>query len=279
VKTYSSEPGEDEVSRVITCPLCREEKFQPEWNCGSYGFVRCSRCGCFYQNPQILPCHAHTRYDDAYCDYEKGNEEAFLHLMQLGLKDAGFDEWETDYQNKGPVLDIGCATGALIHWLGQRGWSAEGLEICSSSAAQARSEGQTVYEVPLEKAGLVSSKYSFIHSSHVIEHLNDPRGFVKEVSRLLRKGGYFLCVTPNTRSLQAKWKKEKWRSAIADHLVLFSAPQLRTLLEEEGFQIKTWKTWGGAPAGTLPTRIKQVVDRAAKKGNWGDVVMFLAEKQ
>lgn len=198
--------------------------------------------------------------------------------MKLGLEDAGFFRWEQRQKEYGPMLDIGCATGALIRWLSLRGWRAEGLEICSSSAARARSEGQTVYELPLEEASLPAESYSLIHASHVIEHVNDPRSFVKEIYRLLKPGGYFLCVTPNTRSFQAMVKGSQWRSAIADHLVLFSAPGLRSLLEGEGFRIGAGKTWGGAPAGTLPPPLKKVMDRTAKRFGWGDVVMFLAEK-
>ena len=198
--------------------------------------------------------------------------------MKLGLMDAGFERWEKKLMGEGPALDVGCATGALIRWLSGRGWQAQGLEICAASADRARSAGHTVYQVPLEEARLKGGAYSFVHASHVIEHLNDPRRFVREIYRILIPGGLFLCVTPNTRSLQALLRGPGWRSAIADHLVLFSAPLLRKLLEEGGFRIGPWKTWGGAPAGTLPPPMKRIVDRAAKKGNWGDVVMFLAEK-
>ncbi len=206
------------------------------------------------------------------------NEESFLELMKLGLKDAGFDQWEDSLRSKGPALDIGCATGALIGWLSGRNWRAEGLEICSASAERARSRGLIVHQVPLEDAGLVEGSYSFIHASHVIEHLNDPRSFVREVYRLLIPGGAFLCVTPNTRSFQALVRGGSWRSAIADHLVLFSAPLLKKLFQSEGFSPGPWKTWGGAPAGSLPPPLKRGMDRAAKKGNWGDVVMILVYK-
>ncbi|MDC7220863.1 MAG: class I SAM-dependent methyltransferase [Spirochaetales bacterium] len=278
MKTYSSEPGRDEKSRLIPCPLCGGDKFRSRWECGSFRFSRCLGCGLIMQNPQILPLHAHSRYDEEYCEYEKGNEESFLHLMKLGLQDAGFDRWEEEQRVKGPLLDIGCATGSLIRWLGERGWEAEGLEICSASAERARSGGQKVYELPLEKAALSAEAYSVIHSSHVIEHVNDPRSFVREIHRLLMPGGYFLCVTPNTASFQGVVKKEKWRSAIADHLILFSARRLKKLLEQEGFRIIARKTWGGAPAGSVPAPVKKIMDRAAKKGGWGDVVMLLAEK-
>jgi len=278
VKTYSSLPGSGESSRTIPCPLCGGEEFRPRWDCGDFRFVRCGSCGVIYQNPQIIPDHAHSRYGEEYCAYERDNEASFLNLMKLGLGDARFYDWEEDYRARGPVLDIGCATGALIGWLSGRGWRAEGLEICAPSAAVARSRGCPVYEVPLEEAGLEDGRYSLIHASHVIEHVNDPASLVSQVHRLLMPGGRFICVTPNTASLQALLKGGEWRSAIADHLVLFSAGRLKALLRDRGFSLLAWKTWGGAPAGTLPLSLKRMADRAAKRGGWGDVVLVMAEK-
>jgi len=279
LKTYSSLPGRDEESRIIPCPLCGETDFRSPWECGDFRFVRCSRCGCRYQNPQILSGHALSRYDEAYCAYERENEESFLNLMKLGLRDAGFDEWENEFRLKGPVLDVGCATGALIGWLSSRGWEADGLEICPSSAAIARSRGCTVYEVPLEEADIPDGRYSLIHASHVIEHVNDPDVFVRSIYRLLKPGGRFICVTPNTASLQAFLRGGAWRSAIADHLVLFSGGLLRDFISQRGFAVLAGKTWGGAPAGTLPAPLKRIADRGAKRFNLGDVVLVSAEKK
>lgn len=279
MKTYSSKPGVGEKSREVPCLLCGSTRYSRKWDCGEFRFVKCRECGLVYQNPQTLSSHILSRYDDEYFAYERQNEEPFLNLMKLGLKDVGFYDWEESLKVRGKALDVGCATGALINWLSARDWVAEGLEICKPSADYAREKrGLTIHSEPLEKAGLEKESYSFIHSSHVIEHLNNPRAMVNEVYRLLTPGGYFACITPNITALQPFLYGNRWRSAIADHLVLFSARRLADLLEEEGFSIESRKTWGGLAAGSVPAWLKNSADGLAKRFGFGDVVILLGKK-
>jgi len=82
--------------------------------------------------------------------------------------------------------------------------------------------------------------------------------------------------TPNVDGLQARLFRGAWRSAIADHLTLFSVRTLRRLLEEGGFQVLAVQTWGGLAKGTAPAWLKGPVDRWAKRRGRGDVVLMLA---
>lgn len=279
MKTYSSLPGEGENPLLIPCPVCKGESFSPQWDCQFFSFVKCKTCGAIYQNPQAEASQIHSRYDEEYFSYEVENESSFLNLMMLGLSDVDFFRWEDDLKTRGKVLDVGCATGSLIGWLSQRGWDAEGLEICLPSAQYAKKKRKLpIHTVPLEDAGLTSEAYSLIHSSHVIEHLNDPESMVNQIHRLLIPGGFFVCVTPNSASLQALLYKKNWRSAIADHLVLFSAGRLKRLLKSQGFEVMTWKTWGGIAQGQTAPFLKGILDKLAKKWYFGDVVIVLARK-
>jgi 2-polyprenyl-3-methyl-5-hydroxy-6-metoxy-1,4-benzoquinol methylase len=279
MKTYSSIPGIHERGRLVPCPLCHSEKYYPKWDCSSHSFVKCFSCGVIYQNPQTPSEQILSRYDKDYFDYERRNEESFLNLMKLGLEDVGFYEWEGKQKKSGAVLDIGCATGALLNWLRNRGWKTEGIEICRPSAEYAQKErGLTIHTLPLEELSLKDNSFSLVHSSHVIEHLNDPLNFVHEIFRILKPGGYFICVTPNTASLQALMFRSNWRSAIADHLVLFSKKRLSSLLKEVGLLSELEGTWGGIAGGILPSFLKKPIDKMAKKLSFGDVVIILAQK-
>lgn len=279
MKTYSSRPGHSENARVVPCPLCGSRRFRDKWRTGDYAYVRCLDCRAIYQNPQTPQEQIIHRYDEAYADYERENEEAFLNLMLLGLKDMKFHDWEEETRAMGPVLDVGCATGALLSWLRERGWRTEGLEVCPPSREIARNErGLVVHGLPLEQADLPRESYSFVHSSHVIEHVNDPVSFVGQIHRILKPGGYFLCVTPNTAALQPLVFRGGWRSAIADHLILFSRRRLISLLHKKGFTLVRTKTWGGMAAGTVPRPVKKIMDKGAKLLYFGDVVALLARK-
>ena len=96
---------------------------------------------------------------------------------------------------------------------------------------------------------------------------------------MLVPGGFAVITTPNVDGFQARLFGKAWRSAIADHLVLFSKKTLKRLVLESGFEILQTVTWGGLAVGTAPTLIKRPVDRLAKKFGFGDVVMVLAAKR
>jgi SAM-dependent methyltransferase len=218
-----------------------------------------------------------TGHGNDYLSYEIANEESFLRLQELGLWDAGFGEIEAELKKTAPrprVLDLGCATGALLEKLKDRGWDCTGVEISPSAEYARRKRSLRVLELPLEACRFPAASFHLVLASHLIEHLNDPAGFVSEVRRVLAPGACFLVTTPNIAGLQARLFRGRWRSAIFDHLYLFSVKTLSRLLAERGFEIQRVCTWGGLAAGLAPRPLKNLADRAAKKFGFGDVMLI-----
>lgn len=277
MKTFSKAAGR-EALRSVACALCGEEASTRFYDESSL-WVRCGGCGLVYQNPQPVRDQLLDRYDREYFRYEVENEEAFLGLMRKGLADIGFEAIESALEGEKRIVDIGCATGMLIASMKERGWIEKGVEVCAPAAAYARKErGVDVFEGILENAGIVSSSIDVVHCSHLIEHLNDPLGFMLEVMRILKPGGHFIVTTPNVTGLQAYLFRAEWRSMIEDHLYLFSIATLTALLRKAGFRILKHKTWGGLAVGTAPGWVKRPVDRLAKAWGFGDVVIVLAKR-
>lgn len=280
MKTFSKSPAADEKSREIACPVCGSDRFRPRWTVGRSVFVSCLDCRLILQNPQPLHTDLASRYDAEYFEYEIRNQEAFFTLMRLGLEDIKFfDNIAPGLPGPLSVLDIGCATGRLLKHFRDAGWETAGAELCIESAEYGNREyGVNIRTVPLERAGFMDASFSAVHASHLIEHVNDPAAFSREVFRVLRPGGVFVCVTPSSDGLQARLFGSRWRSVIEDHVTLFDRRTLRRLLENTGFSIEAVRTWGGLAAGTAPGWIKTPVDRLAKKWNFGDVVLMLGRK-
>jgi 2-polyprenyl-3-methyl-5-hydroxy-6-metoxy-1,4-benzoquinol methylase len=237
-------------------------------------------------NPQPVPAEVRNRYDgghgEDYLSYERANEAAFLRLQELALQDAGFfDDAKGRPAAREPpkVLDIGCATGAILASLREKGWHTTGVEISLPQAEYARRERNLdVRTRPLEENRFPPGSFRAVLASHLIEHLNDPASLVREVCRILIPGGSFYVTTPNIAGFQARLLGRRWRSAIFDHLYLFSAKTLSALLRQNGFRVEKTVTWGGLAAGLVPPRIKARADRAAKKLNMGDVMIVRAGK-
>jgi SAM-dependent methyltransferase len=236
-------------------------------------------------NPQPLPADVQRRYrsdyGSDYRSYELANEDAFLRLQLLGLHDAGFAALERELLSRPAaprVLDIGCATGALLARLRERGWNTCGVEISPSAEYARAGRGLDVRSQALAENNFPPDGFDLILASHLIEHLNDPASFVREVYRILRPGGHFLVSTPNISGFQARLFKSRWRSAIFDHLYLFSVRTLRSLLTGAGFTIEGVYTWGGLAAGTAPRFLKRAADRLVKPLGMGDVMLIRTVK-
>jgi SAM-dependent methyltransferase len=236
-------------------------------------------------NPQPEETAVARRYQTGhgrdYLSYEIANEGPFLRLQELGLKDAGFSQIEGELKKTLPrprVLDIGCATGALLEKLRDRGWDCTGVEISPSAEYARRERSLKVLGLPLEACGFPPASFHLVLASHLIEHLNDPAGFAAEVHRVLAPGGWFLVTTPNIAGLQARLLGGRWRSAIFDHLYLFSVKTLSRLLKDRGFDPERVSTWGGLAAGLAPRPLKNLADRAAKRFGFGDVMLIRARK-
>jgi len=269
-------PGQNEASQLVPCAVCGADDAQRRWECGSFGFVRCARCGHHYQNPQPDPNVLIARYDSEYLDYEVENDRNFLNLMLKGLSDVDFFERMATLHPNPSLLDIGCATGALLEHAKQRGYAVQGVEVCEPAARYGiEHRGVPISVGTLDAVRLTSAKFAAVHFSHLIEHLPDPRGFLLQVHRLMLPRALGVVVTPNADGLQARLFKEHWRSAIADHVHLFSARNLVRLLSETGFTVIAEKTWGGLGVGTAASWIKRPVDRLAKRLGFGDVFLAL----
>ncbi len=279
MKTFSTVPETTERNKNIICPLCETKVFKPLWVLDGYGFSKCPTCSLIYQNPQPIAVDVEDRYDDSYFNYEINNEESFLNLMLLGLKDIGFNFDNTSKTKK--ILDIGCATGLFLSHMKNLGWETSGVEICSSAVDYGnRIRGVNIFKGTLENAPFTEESFDIIHLSHVIEHINDPDLFLSVIYKLLKPGGVVYCTTPNADGFQAKLFKGDWRSAIADHMFLFTVKTLKAMIKKNGFTELKHKTWGGLCAGSgYPTIIKKILDKLAKPFGFGDVVIISAEKQ
>jgi len=312
-------PETDGKSRIVPCACCGSLVFKSALNCEGFSFTRCVSCGLVQRNPQPLREEINARYSNIYgndyLSYELENEAAFLNLQQLALKDAGFEKIEKELFSRCPedppsILDIGCATGALLANLRDRvtrvevpradgsdvsrsdggeisratrnevsrAWRVTGVEI-SPGAEYAKNERKLeVYNIPLEEIKFKEYTFDVIHASHLIEHLNDPKTFLTETHRILKNDGYCFITTPNIDGFQARLFGGRWRSAIFDHLYLFSARTLSVMLKNTGFKIECIKTWGGLAAGAAPLPVKKAADYLAKKFGCGDVMIIRARK-
>lgn len=265
----------------IPCHICGSNNALPYLSCADFSYDRCESCDCLLQRPFPSKERIKSIYDDSYFDYERENEENFFSLMKKGLDDIKFDSL---YSSPGRALDVGCATGRLLTHLKHEGWETIGVELCPKSAQYAREiAGIDVFLGEIGDASIAANSIDFAHSSHVIEHVANPVLFLEDIYRTLRPNGYLCLTTPCYRSLQFNLYRSRWRSAIDQHLQLFSGTGLQEICKRANFDVKHRVTWGGLPIefaqSKVTSTIKQIVDRCAKKFGFGDVMLLLLQKK
>jgi SAM-dependent methyltransferase len=275
LKTFQTAPR-DEPRAPWACPACGSGDEDDSIRAEDFGFVRCAACGLWRQQPLPDPVSVRARYDGSYLEYELERQNEFRDLELRSLADVGFPvdaRTKEGASSRRALLDVGCATGALAAALRDRGWDARGVEVSELMASRGRADfGLDIRAGTLEEARFPDGAFDAVHASHLIEHLHDPAGFLAECHRILAAGGELVLTTPNVASFQFRFRRGSWRSAIRDHLALFSRRTLASLAERSGFALEASVTWGGWPKGMRPAFLKRPMDLAAKRFGWGDVM-------
>jgi 2-polyprenyl-3-methyl-5-hydroxy-6-metoxy-1,4-benzoquinol methylase len=165
-----------------------------------------------------------------------------------------------------------------LSFLRGRGWQVTGVEISPCADYAQKERNLDVRNLPLEENKFPQGLFDVVHASHLIEHLNNPRLFLNEAFRVLADDGRIFITTPNISGFQARLTGGCWRSAIFDHLYLFSKRTLVSLLNDTGFKAEGIFTWGGLAAGLAPLWLKKPADFLAKRLGCGDVMIIRAKK-
>jgi len=238
-----------EKLETMLCNLCGSEETRSFLKLEGFDYRQCINCGLVYQNPRPIFSDLKNRYGDNYFDYEFSNQNNFFDLMKLGLRDIDFESLFRNVQEIKTFLDIGCATGLLLNHMKNKGWDCHGVEICRESAEYGMAQfNLNIFIGTLEQASFPDTFFHAVHLSHLIEHVPDPSALLLEIKRILKPEGYMVLTTPNVSGMQARIAGKNWRSAIPDHVYLFSKKTMKRLLRIAGFKIQKQISWGGIPS-------------------------------
>ncbi|MCF7976815.1 MAG: methyltransferase domain-containing protein [Chromatiaceae bacterium] len=151
------------------------------------------------------------------------------------------------------VLEIGCYCGAVGRWLRRQfprseliglDWRPEALE--AAAGAYDRLIAAAPEPLDLDAAGLKRGSLDAIVINHVLEQLDDPWGFLRELSRWLAPGGALYLSLFNLRNLavvyqmaEGRWRYQ--RDSVMDfaHRRFFTRAESVDLLADTGWRCET----------------------------------------
>ncbi|WP_460894928.1 class I SAM-dependent methyltransferase [Ramlibacter monticola] len=135
----------------------------------------------------------------------------------------------------GSLLDIGSGDGAFLQRAVAIGWKVVGVEPDAKAAQMSRARGLEVITGGLEEIG-AARRFDVVTLNHVIEHVHDPVGMLRNCWEILKPGGTIWLDTPNSESYGHQIFQSAWRGIEAPrHLVLFSDSALKQALQQVGF--------------------------------------------
>ncbi len=182
----------------------------------------------------------------------------------------------------GRVVDVGCGLGELLEQIDS---VHERIGIDPSEraveVAAARSGARTVRGV-LTDESFAPESCDTIVAHHVIEHVDEPVGFVRTVAKALRPGGLFVVGTPNFASAAARLFGDRFR-LLHDptHVSLFTDDSLMRLLRNSGFRIVAvdYPFFGTRFATGEAWERMLRPEEGVSPAFWGSFVTVFAERQ
>jgi SAM-dependent methyltransferase len=238
-RILAMDPRAEKMTRV--CVACGSSDAQPLGVKNELNIVSCRKCSTVYT--PYSPWYSSEYYYVSYYPEPSLSPPAFV---QTRLEEITLEF--SPYRQTNRLLDIGCGAGNLLQAARKNGWNCQGLDVAPSAVKHVRELGFEVFQGELRDARLPSQQYDVITAAELLEHVPEPRLLLQEVARLLRPGGLFWTTTPHARGLSARVLGLKWRCVWPpEHLQLFSAGGLKTLLRDVGFRDIRVKTTGGNP--------------------------------
>ncbi len=151
------------------------------------------------------------------------------------------------------TLDLGCGRGGVMERLHAHAGLVAGLDPDSRSLEDHRASSLVLTCGLAEALPFADASFEVVCCSWVLEHLADPAAVFREVARVLRKGGSFIFITPNSlhplvalnRVLQRVRAHDAFRlygRAEVDAFPVFyranTAPRIRRLSDAAGLECK-----------------------------------------
>jgi 2-polyprenyl-3-methyl-5-hydroxy-6-metoxy-1,4-benzoquinol methylase len=216
------------------CPVCGTERGEPHFEKGPLRVVRCSRCGMLFANPVEAQYMQGAFYDRLAAPYYLSPDKLesdyapvrFTRELRLFRR----------FCQGGPVLDVGCSTGAFLHQLSARfpgDYTVLGTDVAAPALDYAESRSVPVLRTPFLEHDFAGQQFDAVTFWAVLEHLAEPGRFLAKAAAVLKPGGHCFVLVPNMNSLAVRCLGTRYRYIMDEHLNYFTTGTLRRFVERE----------------------------------------------
>lgn len=193
-----------------------------------YKILECCYCRYGIINPFPL-----VKYDEMEVEFYIKNQNLFMVYM------VEIIDILMEYKQKGVLLDIGANIGLLVAEAKKRGFVAKGVELSKKAVEFGKKRLHVEYYQKDIYALKRENAFDAVTMNHVLEHIENPKLFLKEVHRIMKPTGVLVVAVPNCASISARIFRGHWSSLCPEaHISYFTSGSLQKLLLSEHFRIR-----------------------------------------
>lgn len=287
------------------CPWCDSEKTQMHlWvkdlflTNEAFEIHECLKCGLLFTEPRPKPEEIGKYYQsDEYYSHQE-NKSGVIPRIYETIKNINLKkkyQMATKGLANGKMLEIGCGAGDFLQSMEEHGWICTGIEPSEKAKEIARKKVKAELLNPEEITKLESESFDLITMWHVLEHVDDLKEEIKQLQRLLKKGGRLVLALPNFKSADAQYYKEYWAAYdVPRHLNHFCRESINNIFKTS--ELKMQKTdkliWDAYYISYMSEKYKNKSlpllkgamkglssnNKARKSGEWSSLV-YVLERQ
>ena len=223
-----------------TCPVCQSKSPAKAWQYKEYEIFECPNCALQFVYPGRAASLEY--YQENYQDYVPATYEDIhpgTHFLINKIREVT-QHYLLPHQRR--VIDVGCGPGILLVDLQKNGFECLGIDFNPALVRAANEQ----FHVPARVARLediitLGLRFDLALLSHVLEHVEDPVGLLKNIREILNPGGVLVIETPNRKWYSPSHSLEKgtlwWNYYPPHHLTFWSIAALDRVLRLSGYSV------------------------------------------
>lgn len=238
---------------AVPCPACGGEGAD-SFVKASYRYCECRQCGSLFLNPRPTPERMERFYAEAESvrfwstDFYRQTAEARRVSMFRPRAEMAAEMAERlGLGANARLADVGAGYGLFLEEAAQLGrfGTLTAVEPAAELAAVCRDKGFTVVEKTAEAVADGEVAADLATAFEVLEHVNEPLGFLRAVGTLLAPGGVAILTTLTASGfdIQVLWDAAKGVYA-PHHINLMSVDGIEALVRRAGLELVELATPG-----------------------------------
>ncbi len=235
----------------MNCPICNSSYYDhfKYLNCESFDdsylykdicIVKCSNCGHLYNElttSQIRDLSKYYKYEYApsnlSLDDKKGDRPGSNNPSSIKRYEQVFDFILPYINNESRILDVGCALGGFLKFCETKGflnvYGIDPIKAYVNKANKTYIKFGSVYSIPFK-----DNSFDIIILDQVLEHLSNLKLAMKEIKRVLTKGGLCYIGVPDSERYN-----DIYFYISREHIQHFNIINLKLLAQLTGFELIT----------------------------------------